>query len=200
MTTNIYIKSYKAPEIDTNEILRYAGAKSTDESISKLLSECIKEAKEKITYKACYVKLPIKILDGTVDFGFQKVKSRSLAKLLFTSTHAVIFAATVGVNIDRLAARYTSLSPSRALLLDALGTERVESLADLFCEELSGEFSTVTARFSPGYGDLPLEFQKDIFSILDCPRKIGLTLNDSLIMSPRKSVTAIVGISDKKDF
>lgn len=52
-------------------------------------------------------------------------------------------------------------------------------------------------RFSAGYGDLPLEVQKDIFRVLDCPRKIGLTLNDSLLMSPTKSVTAIVGIEDE---
>ena len=49
-------------------------------------------------------------------------------------------------------------------------------------------------RFSPGYGDLPLELQKDVFRVLDCPRKIGLSLNESLLMSPSKSVTAIIGI------
>lgn len=52
-------------------------------------------------------------------------------------------------------------------------------------------------RFSPGYGDLPLALQRDIFHALDCARKIGLTLNDSLMMSPAKSVTAIIGITDR---
>ena len=52
------------------------------------------------------------------------------------------------------------------------------------------------SRFSPGYGDLGLEMQKDIFAVLDCPRKIGLSLNESLLMSPSKSVTAIIGISN----
>lgn len=50
-------------------------------------------------------------------------------------------------------------------------------------------------RFSPGYGDLPINMQKDIFAALDCPRKIGLSLNESLLMSPSKSVTAIIGVS-----
>ena len=53
-------------------------------------------------------------------------------------------------------------------------------------------------RFSPGYGDLSLEMQRDIFRVLDCPRKIGLTLNESLLMSPSKSVTAIIGISGEE--
>ena len=53
-------------------------------------------------------------------------------------------------------------------------------------------------RFSPGYGDLSLALQKDIFAVLDCPRKIGITLNESLLMSPSKSVTAIIGVCDEK--
>lgn len=49
-------------------------------------------------------------------------------------------------------------------------------------------------RFSPGYGDLPLSAQREIFAVLDCGKRIGLMLNDSLLMSPSKSVTAFVGI------
>ena len=52
-------------------------------------------------------------------------------------------------------------------------------------------------RFSPGYGDLSLEVQKEIFSLLDCPRKIGVSLGDSLLMTPSKSVTAIIGYGTK---
>ena len=48
-------------------------------------------------------------------------------------------------------------------------------------------------------GDVPLAVQRDIFSVLDCPRQIGLSLNDSLLMSPSKSVTAFVGLSDGGD-
>ena len=62
--------------------------------------------------------------------------------------------------------------------------------------EFAKEEKHLRPRFSAGYGDLSLSVQKDIFSVLDCARKIGLTLNDSLIMSPSKSVTAVVGISD----
>ena len=51
----------------------------------------------------------------------------------------------------------------------------------------------VRPRFSPGYGDLPLALQREVFAALDCPRRIGLTLSDSLLMSPTKSVTALIG-------
>lgn len=54
-------------------------------------------------------------------------------------------------------------------------------------------------RFSPGYGDLAIDAQKDIFALLDCERQIGLTLGDSLLMSPGKSVTAFAGIPRAAD-
>ena len=49
-------------------------------------------------------------------------------------------------------------------------------------------------RFSAGYGDLPLAVQKAIFSALELSQRIGLTLNESLLMTPSKSVTAIFGL------
>jgi hypothetical protein len=76
--------------------------------------------------------------------------------------------------------------------LGAIGTERIESLCDAFCNE----FEKATHRVSAGYGDLPLEIQPQIFALLDCSRKIGLTLNQSLVMSPTKSVTAIFGLGN----
>ena len=79
-------------------------------------------------------------------------------------------------------------------MFDALATERIEALCDVFCEDIEKEYGKTRPRFSAGYGDLPLELQREIFSVLDCPKSIGLTLTDSLLMSPSKSVTAIVGI------
>ena len=49
-------------------------------------------------------------------------------------------------------------------------------------------------RFSPGYADIKLETQKIFFELLQCQKNIALTLNDSLIMSPEKSVTAFIGV------
>ena len=111
---------------------------------------------------------------------------------------AVFFVATIGLEIDRLIMKYSSLSISKAISFNALGTERVESLCDNFCSDLNKEYNgRTTLRFSPGYGDLPLEMQKDIFALLNCEKNIGVSLNESLLMSPSKSVSAIVGIKDK---
>lgn len=179
----IYTKIYNAPPVDRREILRYAGVRGDAPEIEVLLEECLAEAIDKLTYKVCYGEFPVSFFDP--------VGSEGLKKHLEGCNKAVIFAATVGIGIDRLIARYSSFSPTKSLLFDAIGAERIEALCEVFNREYGG------TRFSPGYGDLPLGFQKIIFSALDCPRKIGLSLNESMIMSPSKSVTAIIGVKNE---
>ena len=83
-------------------------------------------------------------------------------------------------------------------MLQALGSERVESLCNAFNKDIATKMSlenkTLAPRFSPGYGDLPLSLQTDIFKALNCTSKIGINLNSNLFMTPSKSVTAIIGI------
>ena len=80
-------------------------------------------------------------------------------------------------------------------MFQAIGAERIENLCDLFNNEIK-ENNYTKPRFSAGYGDFGLEFQKEIFNALNLPVKIGINLNNSLIMSPSKSVTAIIGITN----
>lgn len=190
-------KAYSQPPVCQKEILRYAGCKDADKDILKLTTECINEAKDKISYKLCYSEFDVKVEDNICDFGVCKFASKDLATNLRGCTKAVLFAATLGAEFDRLVAKYSRLSPAKALMLEALGNERIEALCDAFCEDIKAEFGTpLKPRFSAGYGDLPLDTQRSIFALLDCERRIGLTLNDSLLMSPSKSVTAFVGITE----
>lgn len=184
----ISVSIYPEPPVSKKEILRYAGG--GDERTEKLADDCLSEILPCLSYKVCRAKVPVKICKNTVDFGFVSVRSENLAKNLDGCRNAVIFAATVGVAPDRFIAKYSALSPARALMFQAIGAERIEAL----CDTVSSEYENSVPRFSPGYGDLPLDFQKKIFSLLDCPKNIGLTLNESLLMSPTKSVTAIIGL------
>ncbi len=194
----ILIKTYPEAEIDRREILRYLGIRGEISQIEELLMSCLSECKSAFQNSVAYIELPLKIEGETLRFGDLSVKSSSLAKHLSGCESAIIFVATVGIEIDRLIAKYSKISPSKSVVFQAIGTERIESLADTFEKETVAEkakirLSTVS-RFSPGYGDFPLEFQKEIFSLLDCPRRIGLTLNESMLMTPSKSVSAIIGI------
>ena len=189
-----YVKTYSPPPVRRKEILRYAGVKGEASDIQRLLEECLQEAESKLIYRVCWELVPVAQKDESLDFVFAQTASRDLAKNLKGCEKAILFAATVGPQLDMLITRYSRISPAKALLLNAIGAERIESLCDLFCSELKVKGLCLRPRFSPGYGDLPLSFQKDIFRVLDCPGKIGLTLNESLVMSPSKSVTAFIGI------
>lgn len=196
----VHIKNYQAPPFDRDEILWYAGARSSWPEIEDLLSECLDEICDKLCYRVCYTEAQISRKNGSISLDFIKTNSKDLEKHLEDCDKAVIFAATVGLELDRLITRYSVVSPSKALMLQAIGVERIESLCDTFESEIIGLSRTnnkkTTSRFSPGYGDLPIYLQKDFFLLLDCSKMIGLTLNDSMMMSPSKSVTAIIGIKN----
>ena len=196
MTTIVYKKSYSAPPIDRREALRYAGARGDSDELSALLDRCIEESEGILSYNLCYAEFPLTRVENSLDFGFAEVRSEKLSAHLEGCSRIIILAATVGIELDRLIAKYSRISPAKALLLQGLGAERIEALADKFCGDLVADGLVITPRFSAGYGDLSLELQRDIFRVLDCQRKIGLTLNESLLMSPTKSITAIIGIKE----
>ncbi len=195
---DVFVKTYSLPDVDQREWLRYMRAGDGVAELDALMASCLKEAESCFTPRVCYREVPVSIENDTVDLRFWQGESKDLRKLLNDCDRAVVFAATVGLEIDRLIAKYSRMSPAKALCFQALGTERAEALCDAFCDDVKKNYEengeSVTRRFSPGYGDLPLSMQKGIFRALNCPIHIGVTLNDSLLMSPAKSVTAIMGV------
>ena len=193
----VLTKIFKKPPFCKKEILRYVGCKTVDSNIMELLNSCIKEAENSFTYKVCYTILDLNVVGDVCDFGLFKIESSSLSANLGDCKKAVLCGATVGVEIDRLISKYSRISPSKAIMFQAMGTERIEALCDAFCADFEKENGIfLKPRFSPGYSDLSLLTQKEIFRILDCPKNIGVSLNDSMLMSPSKSVTFFCGVTD----
>jgi len=110
---------------------------------------------------------------------------------------AALLAVTLGVEADSLIRRSEATDLTASLVLDACATQYVEE----YCNHLEDELRQsagglfLTARFSPGYGDLPLTVQPQLLALLDAQRSIGLTCTDRFILLPRKSVTAFIGFS-----
>ncbi len=203
-----FIKNnFSLPKINDIELLRYAGIKCKNAPQPNGLSELVQKAKASaeplLTPALCYCEFPISVTESCVDFGFAAVASKQLCKNLEGCSSAVIFACTLGLSLDKEIAKRSLITPSLALMLDAVGSERIEAVCNCFEDELKSEKavcgSSLRPRFSPGYGDLPLEFQKDIFRVLECQRHIGLFLGEGLLMTPSKSVTAIIGIRNNKE-
>lgn len=118
------------------------------------------------------------------------------------SSSCVLLAATLGVQVDTQLRRLQSFDMAKALIFDALATVAIEQICDQVCDILSKDAQKtkhmLTSRFSPGYGDMPLSQQKDFCTLLDSQRKIGLSHTASFLLTPQKSVTAVVGLTNEK--
>ncbi len=188
--------------INRSEILRYMQYPTGNDisDVEELINSCISEFTAAAEYKACYSQFNIDICDDCIDFGFMKVKSSALSTNLKDCREVYAFAATTGIKAERLLSKYHRISPGKAFILDAIGSAAIEAFCDYLNDYLrvkaaeNGHF--LRPRFSPGYGDFPIEHQPDLISVLDANRKLNLTLTDSLMMVPTKSVTAIIGIAD----
>ncbi len=194
------VLEYSLPEISRREVLRYMSCGSANDETEALIDRCVKESENVFSCRIAYRELSLSSENGIISVGTLKIKSLDLQKALDNCQKVIIFAATVGIGIDRLILKYSHTSPASALCMQAIGAERIESLCDKFCLDMKEKYAdqgmNTHPRFSPGYGDLAISLQRDIFNLLECEKRIGLTLNDSLLMSPTKSVTAIIGIKE----
>ena len=209
----IFVKTYASlPPPDREEICAYAGVRRRTADSDAMLEKALALCADAFQPRLCYALFPLteevseRALPtvGAIEkmhrlfLGTHPLPGQALSRHLQNCPKVILFTATVGLTIDRMIQRHFVTEPAIAVWLNAIGSERVEALCRLFCTELKADYAAEglvpIERFSPGYGDLPLAFQKDIFTLLDCPRKIGVTLNQSLLMSPEKSVSALVGL------
>ena len=185
---------------DRTEILRYALLPRYAQDDADLpLDDCLSEIRGRIQCRAVWRKYPLTRTDAGLDLGFACTDSKALSERLAGCGSILLFACTAGAEMDRLIARESLKSPVHGLLMHAIGAQQVEGACNALCGILAAEFPDhqLTDRYSPGYGDLPLDLQRNIFAALDCERRIGVTLTDSLLMVPSKSVTAIVGMKER---
>lgn len=128
-------------------------------------------------------------------------QSRNLAGNLAQCKNVILLAATLGIEADKLLQKYEALNMTKAVVTQACGAACIEAYCNILQEKIcdgvsaDGKKLFLRPRFSPGYGDLPLQSQQMIFDALECTKRIGLTLTDSLLMYPTKSVTAFVGLT-----
>ena len=192
----VTVKSYGTVTVSAREVfhfLRIYDASAQSDLSGEVLS-VIDELNGLVRPRLCYARYHV-FEDGDVlDLGFGRVKSRDLQKNLSGCREIILVAATAGLEVDRAIAKYSRLSPSRAVILQAAAAASVEAALDKLSGELKSDGLSLRPRFSCGYGDLSLELQRDIFATLDCPKNIGVSLTDTLLMTPTKSVSAIIGI------
>ncbi len=148
---------------------------------------------------ACWQLVSVETDDTLCHVGPLHLRSRALATTLKGCTQAFLFAATLGTEIDALLRRYGQVAPANLVIAQAVATALIETYCDSCQEELVKEVpgKVLRPRFSPGYGDLSLDVQTDLFATLEIPKRIGVTLTAAQLMVPSKSVSAIIGCRHK---
>ena len=187
-------------EPDFQETARYLGYGKTQEipaEIKTKISDAIAELQKIIIPQAVYAEFDL-FLDGSfISFSDLKINSKYLKLNLKNCSKIIIFAATIGPQVDARIRRAQINSTADAAIFQATGAMFIEAFVEKLNEKLKSEYEKkgfrTHPRYSPGYGDVPLTIQKDFFRLLPAKR-IGLTLMESLIMAPEKSVTAFIGL------
>lgn len=188
-------------KVDIFEAYRYMGGSGTPEGSVEDELRSAAELIEKRAFPRAVVRLCEIDRDNSLALKGTclKLSGKAIEALLHDCPLCVIFCATVGNDIEVLIRKRQLTDLSFTAMLDACASSAIECLCDSLEAELKDEYGArgffLTDRFSPGYGDLPISVQHDFCAALDTSRKIGVSVSDSGIMIPRKSVTAIIGLS-----
>lgn len=185
-------------ELNFNEILMYLGHRGQDitPEVEGQIRRCMTQVTEAAQPRLVYRRL--KLENGVIP-GLP-LEGEDMRQLLSDCQEAVLMAVTLGPRVEQLLMRREVTDMADAVIMDACASTAVENVCDHFefdlRDQLKGEGWYLSDRFSPGYGDLPLNTQPRLCATLDTARRIGLTVSPNFILVPRKSVTAILGISD----
>lgn len=196
---------FKGLSIPKQEVLRYLGHKNQEinGNIDRLIDETIEEAKELIAPKKVVARYRITIKDTGVylDNTNLVLTGEDIKNHLKYSKDIYIMAVTLGSAIERKIAYYEKIDLTKAIILDSCATTAVEEFCDYIEVDIKkiaeNENMGITFRYSPGYGDLPIDIQKDFLDTLNATKVIGLTVSSHNLLMPRKSVTAIIGLIPK---
>lgn len=182
------------------EAIRYLGygRNTADEKTLSMISEAFAALEHAAGEKYICRIFDIEPSDnGKIKVAGMEIHSRSLERNLKGCEKVILFAATLGTGVDWLISRTSVSDMAKAVVLQACAAAFLEEYCDTIQQRIGSELKKeglyLRPRFSPGYGDFDISFQKPIMRILECAKYIGLTITDSYMMTPSKSVTAVIG-------
>lgn len=199
---------YMKSERIKRETLRYLGygKHEADAETLRMIRECLLEleqtAKERMVYRVfdlCLEEDGGKGMGaGYIGIGNMRIESRSLFKNLKGCEKVILLGATLGIEVDILMKRYSCTDMARAVILQACAAAYLEEYLDRRQKEIAAEEARegyyLRPRFSPGYGDFSILHQREILAMADTARRIGLSMTEGSMLTPTKSVTALIGL------
>jgi 5-methyltetrahydrofolate--homocysteine methyltransferase len=185
-------------EYNRREALRYLRARQNDEAAGALVDTVYLKLRNEVQARHVLRRQSVIVHEDGVTLACGvRLHSRDLAAHLRDCDEVLLLAATLGSRVDAAIRRLTLTSVAEGAAAQAVAAALIESYCDEVQAHAEADGLAQRPRFSPGYGDWRLEEQKLLFPVLNCAKLIGLTLTDSCMMAPAKSVTAIIGLSEK---
>lgn len=203
------LKSYQIDALDRKEVLRYLGYRGQevtpelDARLDAAIASCLAIGRARASIAVYRVAGREELPDGTpqvtlADTALTLVGT-SMQRHMRGARKVGVLAVTIGMGVERELKRLSLTDRLGQVLFDAAATTMVERAADAAEATLVGmaarEGLYTNFRFSPGYGDMPMQTQHVLLDALDA-RRLGITLSPTLLMTPTKSVTAVVGMFD----
>ena len=187
-------------KINVEEALRYLGAADADKATHRAMEQIAEEVTAGLTPRYVYrVFVAAHTAEGVLlPEANLPLPGKMADTLLKPCDRAILLCCTLGAAFDRLLRMTQARDMARAAMLNACGSAYVEAGCDAAEKEIAARYPNLylTDRFSPGYGDLPLQIQPRLLAALNAEKRLGVTVTDSCLMLPAKSVTAIIGLSD----
>lgn len=188
------------------EAMRYLGfgSKGADQKTEQLVHESFAELKILADLKCVSRVFSLAFPgEGVAQIGPITVQSKHLCNNLSGCKEVYIFGATLGTEVDRQIRKYEVTDLSRAVVFQACASAYLEEYCDKIQSDLetlvNEKGSVIRPRFSPGYGDFSIFHQREILRMLDATKSIGLSMTEGYMLTPSKSVTAVIGITDTKE-
>ncbi len=188
-------------KINRAEAFRYMGYKGgkIPANVEALADECEQSLLAKITPKFVWRIFDIEKTSEGVEIKNTALvfKGKNISAHLRGCEKCILLAATLGAGADSVIRAYEAVAMEKAVISDSLASAAIEQVCNAAEQEIQSQLDgyNFTWRYSPGYGDFPLDIQGGFLKVLDAGKRIGLGVSESLILTPRKSVTAVMGIS-----
>lgn len=174
--------------------LKYLGhtGQNITEEMERLLDECLKETihvsqPKVISRRFGLTEDPLKIKELDLPLPGEQLK-----EAFAQCTHCLFLGATLGITLERKIKYYEKSNMTRAAVMDAVSSAYLEEYCDEYEEGLG--YANRTFRLCPGYGDIPLSFNREIARVLDIGKTLGITLTPDNLMIPQKSMLGLIGI------
>ena len=190
-------------DIRTKEAVRYLGygKNAVDDKTLQEIQDSFRELERLADKKSIYRIFELSLKDeNELKIGNVEIYSRNLRTNLKDCKQVVLFAATLGAEVDRLIRKMQVVDMAKAVVMQACAATLLEEYCDelqqKIAEHMQEQGKYIRPRFSPGYGDFSIQHQKDVLAMLETSKRIGVTMTDSYMLTPTKSVTAVIGIGD----